>query len=314
MCVAMKFRKQLAVLFAAVMLLTGCGSEQMSSGTGTADTAESSEAAPTEKNMVVLGDSISFGYGLEDIEAERYSTLLKAMMEERDGLTWNDYNYALSGDDSSDLLERLERGRAMRLPSADLIVLYIGANNLLGVYSDYIAGIADEYDIDYENITEEELASLQADIEARMQDTEQVMQELTEAVDANLERLEQDMESIYTWIRERNPNAEIYVLNIYNPYSENADIGLPTGDEPFSSFSQTQIDRANAILEVFVSSHDDLIPVDIASAYASYDHIPVQGYLTLSESEEMSYYDPHPDAEGQRLIADTVFAVMKEHA
>ena len=85
-------RKSIAIAFAAV-LLTGCGAEKNAS-----ESSETSSAIPEEKSLVTLGDSISYGYGLEDVTTERYSAILKDRLESRDNIKWNDYNYAVFGD------------------------------------------------------------------------------------------------------------------------------------------------------------------------------------------------------------------------
>ena len=135
------------------------------------------------------------------------------------------------------------------------------------------------------------------------------------------------MEEIYNWIRERNDTADIYVLNIYNPYRGVESSGMPGMTEDFGTYAQTQIDRANAILTAFTDKHSDLIPVDIAAAFANCDPIPIAGKMTAElpqDSEaadpaetsdiaiprEMDYIDPHPNEEGQKLIADTILSQM----
>ncbi|HAG14653.1 MAG TPA: hypothetical protein DCG49_12455 [Ruminococcus sp.] len=304
----MQRKKVLSWALLPLMLMTGCGS---SSNSNAAESSVNMPEEPQEKSIVTLGDSISFGYGLENPEEERYSVLLKEKLEERDDITWNDYNYAISGDTSSDLLHRLQNGRAVRLPSADIIVIYIGANNILGVYTDYLKGIADEHQLDPETVTDEDIDALQKDIEERLQDKEALLQELDGQVEENLNQLELDMESIYNWIRERNENAEIYVLNIYNPYTDAVKSDL-TEDAEFRTYAQERIDRANEILDAFTAAHSELIPVDIAGAFAACDPIPVIGMVEASyEENQAEGLDPHPNAEGQKLIAETLYDAMK---
>ena len=333
----MKRNSVFAAMSSLALLLTGCA------GTGTAteskpdlpavtteapaETVVTTEPAPEEKSLVTLGDSIAFGYGMDDPDEQRYSAIVSKALTERDGISWHDYNYALSSDDSADLLWRLQKGRAMHLPSADTVIINIGSNNLLGVYTDYVKEQVDYEDIDIESITDEQIEEMQTKIEDAFSDEETVRKELESRIDESLTQMESDLEEIYTWIRERNETADIYVLNIYNPYRGIESAGMPGTTEDFGTYAQTQIDRANAILTAFTDKHSDLIPVDIAEAFANCDPIPIVGAMTAelptdsaaensaetSESaslREMDYIDPHPNEDGQQLIAKTILAKM----
>ena len=332
----MKRQTALAALSSLALLLTGC------TGSGTtaeskpdassvtdapAETVITTEPVPEEKSLVTLGDSIAFGYGMDDPDEQRYSALVSKALTERDGISWHDYNYALSGDDTDDLLWRLQKGRALHLPSADTIIINIGSNNLLGVYEDYVKEQAGFDDIDIESITDEQIAEMQTKIEDAFADEEAVRTELESRIDDSLTQMESDLEDIYSWIRERNDTADIYVLNIYNPYRGIERAGLPGTTEDFGAYAQTQIDRANAILTAFTDKHSDLIPVDIAAAVANCDPLPIAGEMTAELPQdtaaeesaetsmdnafrEMDYIDPHPNEEGQKLIADTILAKM----
>ncbi len=325
----MKRNRVLSVVCGALLLLTGCadsaaGGKTDSTPATTAPSAESpavttEPALPEERSLVTLGDSIAFGYGMEDPDTERYSAIVSAALSERDGISWHDYNYALSGDDSSDLLWRLDRGRAKFLPSSDIIILNIGSNNLLGVYSDFIKDKIDYEDIDMDSLTDEQIMQLQTELEDALADEEAVRKEIAERTDAKLVQLEYDLEDIYAWIRDKNEDAEIYVLNIYNPYRGIEDAGMPGNEENFGEYAQTQIDRANAILTAFTDKHTDLIPVDIATVYAETEPIPIVGKTDAelpvetgadSPLNDMNYIDPHPNKEGQKLIAETILAKM----
>lgn len=310
-----RYNKALAVLLSAVFL-SGCGSVVSES---VPDSSEASSAAVTEKSLVILGDSISVGYSLDDPVSERYSAYLTQKLHSRDNITWNEYNYAVSGDDSSDLIRKLNNGRALHAPSADAIVLYIGANNLLGAYTDYAIGKAEENGIDVsdpEALTDEDIEKLQAQFEDEMQDTDAVTEQIQSIIDENLIQLESDLETIYQWIRERNTTADVYILNIYNPYTADVTSEMSPEGTDFSEYAQSQIDRANAIINDLTAEHTDLIPVDIASAFAACDPVPVLGISDTEESDgdAREAYDPHPNPDGQKLIADTVWKVMESRS
>ncbi|MBR4201847.1 MAG: hypothetical protein IKQ91_11390 [Oscillospiraceae bacterium] len=311
--------KRILSLAAVCLLLTGCGAAsgtaELSSGQAAETAAETEPPAPVEKSMVTLGDSISYGYGMENVDEQRYSALLKKKLEQRDGIIWNDYNYALSGDDSSDLLYKLQSGHALRLPSSDVIIVCIGANNLLGVYSQYMQGKAEQYEIDPESVTDEQIAEIQAQIESEMQDQEQMTQMFQERIDENLVQLESDLEAIYQYIREKNTKADVYFLNIYNPYKRDTVTGIMNDDAAFYEFATSNLERANEIISDLADRHEDIILVDIANAFTCINPLPVIGNseFALTDNQTMSFYDPHPNEAGQRVIADTIYAEMGIH-
>ncbi len=301
--IQMKSIRILAAVSAAALLLTGCGSDKTNSETSSVVTS----AQPAAHNLVTLGDSISAGYGLDHPDTERYSALLTAELIKRDDCKWNDYNYAVSGDDSSDLIKRLENGRALHLPTADSIVICIGANNLLGVYVDFVQDMASELNISAENYTDEDFSRVENQIRQKMKNSEQVLADLQTRIDDNLSRLENDLETIYDWVRTRNADADVYIMNIYNPYRGTTDAMLPGMDEPFGDFAQRQIDRANTILQDLTQTHTDLIYVDLAADFNAADPIPIIG----GDPEKDSFPDPHPNADGQKLIADVLLEAMR---
>lgn len=313
----MKINRTFAALSAVFLLLTGCADGSSDEFLSRADhtPAETTAPAPDEKKIATLGDSISYGFGLENPDTQRYSALLKGRLEERDGISWLDYNYALSGDDSSDLLRNLNNGRAVRLPSSDIIVMCIGANNLLGVYTDYAREKAGEYEIDPKSITQDDIAEIREKIEAETQNEEALLSDFQNRINQNLVRLKSDLDEIYSWIRERNPDAAFYVLNVYNPYTPETDSGIIEDSEAFYQFASENLNRLNTIIKDFSDAHDDLIFVDIAAAFAACDEPPVFGYSSYDTGQagEIDYYDPHPNEEGQKLIADTVWTVMEQH-
>ena len=63
-------------LISAMLLLSGCGAES------TQQAVTTTQAIPEAKICVTLGDSISAGFGLDNSQEERYSTLLTAMLGE----------------------------------------------------------------------------------------------------------------------------------------------------------------------------------------------------------------------------------------
>ncbi len=305
-------KKLTAMLLAAGMLLTGCAdktesSVQESSAAETTAAATTTEPESNRKRMVILGDSISAGYGLDDTDSERYGVLLREKLNEDAGaMLWEENNYAISGDDSSDLLYRLEVGRAVRLPSADIIIICIGANNMLGAYTDYAQELLGDRDIEsLAEMEDSELDALEQELIEQVENDTEAEAKLEAAIDKGLEQLKSDLEGIYSYIRERNETAEIYVMNVYNPYEGLTD-PLPMLEQPAGDFAQEKIDRCNAILADWEQAHPDLHAVDLAAAFSGWNPKPIIGSAGAEGAGE-AYLDPHPNADGHKKIADLLY-------
>ena len=273
--------KKILLTFLAVtsVFLNGCTAEESSNITVSTQETDT-------RYMVTLGDSIAAGFGLQSPDTERFS----AIVEKKLGEQWNDYNYAVSGDDSTDLLKRLNDGRAVRLPAADIIVIDIGSNNFLKPYGDYLQKVF----LDSAG-TEEQKASKKA---------------LDKDVTQGLKTLEKDIASVYSWIRERNhtDKAKIYLMNTYNPYADLTNEIIPSYEISLADYSQSVIDRANKILSDYAEAHRDIIYVDVQAAFQKCEKIPINGQIT---GQTAWATDPHPTAEGHKIIADTLYQAIE---
>ncbi|MBR5372574.1 MAG: hypothetical protein IK130_10220 [Oscillospiraceae bacterium] len=370
----MRKSRLFAALASAALLLTGCSGEMPAQETvstetavskvstaaetvQTAETAASAAAEPTvsaaetttaaepvqtlpAKQLVTLGDSMSYGYGLANPASERYSALLTKALTEKDDITWEDYNYAVSGDRSSDLLTILNSGKVEKLADADMIVVCIGANNLLRPFTDYLKKTAEDLqnslsdikDLKKDNLKEystDDLGKLGSILGGAIKGTGINYDELQEQIDAGMDTLKTDLEAIYTKIREKNSTAPIYVMNVYNPYKNLTDVKLPGMSEPVNLYGQKRLDVLNGIISDWIKAHSDLIAVDLAAEYAKYTKPPIigkellgsgsgSGTASAQQAGSGSYaipsaimIDPHPNAEGQRIIADLLVRTVR---
>ena len=144
--------------------------------------------------VVFLGDSIAQGYGLNDVEKERYSSLIA----EKSGCTV--YNYAVPGDDGADLIELLASGTCTQLEKATVIVISIGANNVLKA--------ADTLLPYYEQIQNGQAPEI-LDIS-----------ETFNVIVQGIQRFEAELPQIISDIRAINSDALIVFQTVYNPYRD----------------------------------------------------------------------------------------------
>ena len=76
------------------------------------------------KSIVVLGDSISAGYGIE--VSQGWVALLQEKLNEKD-INYIIYNESISGDTTAGGLARIDRTLAMHKP--DVVIIELGAND-----------------------------------------------------------------------------------------------------------------------------------------------------------------------------------------
>lgn len=152
----------------------------------------SGDNVSTTVRYVALGDSIAYGYGLDDPDNDSYVGKVKEYLEGK-----YDYvmvtNFGCNGQQSGELLDILtnpenEDHRRYRatLQYADVVTLSIGSNDLL------------------------HLIKLNLDMEEIVRNGEKAFQDACRAFANNFPEIIEEIHKI-------NPDAEIYANNIYNP-------------------------------------------------------------------------------------------------
>lgn len=145
-------------------------------------------SAKTKKKYLALGDSITYGYGLENRD-ENFATLFSKKYDLE--LT----NEAISGDKSGVLLEKLSN---YNINDYDVITLCIGANDILKEFLDDIEGLSALDTINYI---------------LNIENNEDFNRRVNENLITFEENLKQIMEILY------KGHAQIYLMNVYNPYN-----------------------------------------------------------------------------------------------
>jgi lysophospholipase L1-like esterase len=170
-------------------LLTGCSSElntkHASKTVSLIEKAEPSEAfVPATIKLVGIGDSLTRGLGDESGHGG-YFGMVKEMLEQQDEIkeVLID-NYGVIGHKTSELQKKLNEEDVMAsIKEADIILMTIGGNDLMGVVRNHL------FSLDFEPFREE-----QKHYENRMRD-------------------------IFTKIRELNTSAYIVYVGLYNPFT-----------------------------------------------------------------------------------------------
>ena len=266
-------------------------------------------AGGEQKSYVALGDSITTGYGLAENE-----TGFAKQVADSNGYTLT--NLAQDGATSTDLLEVVtSEANADTLKNADLITVTIGGNDLMNALYAYLAE-------EYNNKQNSDTPITAADVKASLAGEEgAVVKQITMLVfaisnisdfqssliaNSAYDTLWDNFVEIIETIREINQNAQLIVVNQYNPYSH-----LTTGISGLDLSSViSAFDSAVQVLNEAISSGETIAGYTVADVYTKFKEAE-NNPCNASVSPSINL-DFHPNATGHGLIADTISALLTD--
>lgn len=311
----MEMRKRITapLLLALLMVCTACGEKPAEpAGTesaaplatepayGTEETTGTGTTAPETQdpallyygNFCTFGDSIAYGYGLSDPMNQRFSALLAQTFGAKQEIS--EYNFGVNGDDSSDLVTLLTESCPDDLGGADLVVLSIGANNLLGVTAPYLSQIS-------EGKVDELLPVVSSP-------------EFNQALLDGIARLEKDIPTIVSEIRKSAPDAEIVWMTVYNPFT-GVKFETKVGEMPYVFDLGTFTESYLLSLNAKITEKAGQLGYTVADVYTAFKESTAKNVnVTVAEDGRVTDIDPHPNADGHALIAQTLFETVSKKA
>ena len=266
-------------------------------------------AGGEQKSYVALGDSITTGYGLD--EAQSFAE----QIAEQEGYTLND-SLARDGATSTDLLEVVRsEANADTLKNADLITVTIGGNDLMDALYAYLAEKYNKQNSDT-SITAEDVKASLAGEEGAVEEQKTMLvfaisniSNFQSSLIANsaYDTLWDNFVEIIETIREINQNAQLIVVNQYNPYSH-----LTTGISGLNLSSViSAFDSAVQALNEAISSGETIADYTVADVYTKFEQAE-SNPCNASVSLPSINLDFHPNATGHGLIADTISALLTD--
>lgn len=296
----MKAKNITAVVLTAVFLIFSCEKDEGKSEREVNQVSRlplensSVEEEDNERESLLvlsLGDSIARGYGLRDIGNTRYSAIIREYFAE-DGITCMEQNYGVDGQTSTELIAYAE---TLPLAEADVITVSIGANNVLGPAFDYLYAYYDYASSPDTVYTDTSIA-------------EKYRTFLAQA-DEGIVTLENDIPKIIGAIREQNEDCDIIFLTLYNPYAA-VDFTMYINGFPidFAALSASYVTRISDVISASAETNGYSV-ADVREAFdGKEEKLVVAGAADGTDMEKM---DPHPNENGHRVIAETVYRVMK---
>ena len=283
--------------------------------------------------LVVLGDSIAAGYGLTDGEFN-YGQICA------DYLGGNVENYAHSGDETDDLINIVSNFSAQQnsaVSDADVVVISIGANDLMQAFAKEFLKYAITKDMlteKYASLTAEDIDAMEKvnliSLYQEMIDVDKakafaasdpltfVTKLNTMGNTINSEVTQKyvipNIQSTVNMIKEKNPDVRIIVQTIYNP------IQFEDGflEQNHSTDFVKAIDNVRRVfknvLNNFRTQLKTVEGIEIADVYSDFsstdeDSKEYSWYFTNMQAENM---DIHPSQKGHLAIAANVLKVIGE--
>lgn len=251
--------KKWLILMLSLLLLTACESPSMMNGSTKPDKVEATKVIKLKDiHYVALGDSLTEGVGDERGNQGYVGRLKKEMGTWQGVKSVTVTNTAKRGRRSDQLIEQIQSGEIDHaLKKADIISLTIGGNDLMKVVRANITDLKKEY------------------------------------FDKERPKFQQRYEKIMKLIRERNPNAPIIIIGVYNPLSIftkeksdmntimnewNSDIRRFSNQDPYSVYVSVE--------DLFDSNANMVYHTDFFHPNAKgYDQMTARIITTLHESD-----------------------------
>ncbi len=265
-----------------------------------------SSTAFAASSLVIIGDSISSGYGLEGYSATKknevkgsYPNLLAA----KKGYTV--FNYAVDGTATDAILKQVTE-MAEKSPSdwekvkqGDIISITAGGNDMLRML---IGSIGNAYGLDVSakpgfveilKVTGTLSESLEKSKAAAMIRTLLAAKDMQNTISDKCDEYGNELEKLISTLKEANPDAIYVVQTLYNPYSDMTEIpGLP-------SMLDSLVKNLNNKIYELSDNGSNFIVADVYTAFR-------KSHDSLIGAVNGIRFDPHPNKNGHALIAETV--------
>lgn len=260
-------------------------------------TKSSSEDLVNYNKYVALGDSITLGTGLNDIQHEAFSYLIK----NKSNVELN--NFGIDGMNSSWLLYNLSSEQyTNEIKSSDLVTISIGSNDIFWIFYKIIAesfniDISKKHNLNYSiynNFSNASLSQKYNMLHSFYSHT--FSKETKKDLDNAILKYKKDFPKLISKIRNINSNTKIIVLEYYNPYHN-----ILTNTK-FNKLSEYYIEEMNSFL------YDNTnLGYDIA-------YIKNEFYKNNSTNVNFSIFninfDPHPNKKGHEIIYNSILNIL----
>lgn len=260
---------------------------------------EEKNAVYPPQSMLVLGDSISTGFRLYSYSAgnnyntESYANLLAKELHLTQEKSYK--NLSIDGQTSDELLKKIQNGEYDNELSADLIVLTIGGNDLLG---EFLTFLKESIGLDLINVDGGFISADFTNPELMAK-----LNELMNTINENIAGFSKNFSKILSATHEKNENAYLILQTVYDPLEclPIPDTVKNMLDEKIKLLNNT----LNRCVELETDKSGDFIGVvDVYSAFKG----------DTDDLTNMLDGDIHPSVAGHKRIYEEMLKVVNAHS
>lgn len=242
------------------------------------------------EKLLVIGDSISYGYGLKGTEntSKSYGNLLAHALN----LSTASYeNISVNGAASSDILKNVKNSQDI-ISDSDTVILSIGGNDILGLFI-----------TDMQNSLELTNNPTQQEVMAALQDKNRISSATTRFVKSNalqkyidaVNKFDKNYIQVINEIKKDNPAAKLYIQTIYNPFGGIDDL------KEISSFAEVPIGKMNDV----IMSNRDKLDYKVINVYTAFSG-KAKIYTNIVN------FDIHPNEAGHNVIFNEAYKAITD--
>lgn len=263
-----------------------------------------------EQKYLALGDSIAYGYGLQDRDTQSYSQIVR---QKKEITKANFSNLAVSGmtcEEFSEIIKTDNYTKAIK--DADIITISIGSNELLsiaiGAVSD-VTGVPTD-DSEFTKKVQDYFANagyITKATSAYKLYKYFTSEEAKATINAAIETYRTKWNESVDYIKSINGDVNIIATEFYNPYYE---VALASYD--LGSYCEGFISQLNAILKEQSNNESRYKIAKIHDDFDTTDPRITNVNIDFSDYSKINI-DPHPNKQGHSIIATRVMDILGEN-
>ena len=249
---------------------------------------------------VALGDSIAYGYGLENRDSDSYASKVKEKYNIEDS---NFQNLAISGMTCQEFFSKIQEEKYKNsIESADLITISIGSNELLRIVGQAISSVTGISSDDPDLTEKAQQKFLEAGVIEKYNMLTSIYnfftsEETKEVIENAINTYNEYWIKSIKYIKQLNQNVEIVATEFYNPYYEIALLQYDLG-----GFVDEYIVKMNKILHQESNSEKEYKIAKIYSAFNTTNPRVTNVNIDFSAFN----LDPHPNKLGHEIISTKI--------